>query len=107
MKKRSLGDGSVRCPDCAKECKPASIDVGGEPVAGWRCDCGYELIHPADIEKAYLFLQARKRERVVISKRGNSYMVTIPKAIADAMGIESGREAEVFLKDRRTISIVV
>jgi hypothetical protein len=107
MKKKSVGDGDIKCPDCAKACKPASIDVGGEPIAGWRCACGYELIHPKDIEKAYLFMQARKRERVVISKRGNSYMITIPKAIADVIGIESGRVAEVFLKDARTITIVV
>ena len=51
--------------------------------------------------------QAKKHERVKISKRGNSYMITIPKAIADAINIEKVKAAEVFLKDEHTISVIV
>ncbi|MDO9537651.1 MAG: hypothetical protein Q7J68_04985 [Thermoplasmata archaeon] len=40
-----------------------------------------------------------------ISKRGNSYMITIPKANADAIGIENMDMAEVNLKDRKTIMV--
>ena len=107
MKGDKLEDGSIRCPDCDKDCEPAEIEVAGTKIAGWRCDCGYELIHPKDIEKAYLFMQARRHEKVKISKRGNSYMVTIPKAIADVIGIEKTMVAEVFMKDERTITIIV
>ena len=107
MSAKPLEDGDIVCPECAKACKPALIDVAGENIGGWRCSCGYEMIRPKDFEKAYLFLQARKRERVKISKRGNSYMVTIPKAIADVIGIDKDKTAEIFLKDPHTISIIV
>ena len=84
-----------------------TINVSGAEIAGWRCSCGYEMLNPAELEKAYLFLQAQKRERVKISKRGNSYMITIPKAIADAIDIENLDMAEVYLKDRKTIMVEV
>jgi antitoxin component of MazEF toxin-antitoxin module len=52
-------------------------------------------------------MQAKKHERVRISKRGNSYMITIPKAIAEAIQIEKIKIAEIFLKDEHTISVKV
>jgi hypothetical protein len=107
MKKKRVEEGAIKCPDCGKKCKPTMIDVAGAEVEGWRCSCGYELISPKEIEKAYLFMQAQKREKVKISKRGNSYMITIPKAIADAINIDNVNVAEVFLKDKNTISIIV
>ena len=100
MTRKRVEDGAVKCPDCGKKCKPTTIDVAGAEVGGWRCGCGYELISPKEIEKAYLFMQAQKREKVKISKRGNSYMITIPKAIADAINIDTVNVAEVFLKDK-------
>ena len=107
MKKKRVEEGAIKCPDCSKKCKPTTIDVAGAEVEGWRCSCGYELISPKEIEKAYLFMQAKKHEKVKISKRGNSYMITIPKAIADAINIEGIKVAEVYLKDKSTISIKV
>lgn len=107
MKKKRVDKGDIKCPDCGKKCKPTNVEVAGAEVKGWRCECGYELISPEEIEKAYLFMQAKKRERVKISKRGNSYMITIPKAIADAIDIDNVNVAEVFLKDKNTISIII
>ncbi len=107
MKKIKLEDGSLKCPECGCDARPMMINVSGLGVKGWRCSCGYEMLHPAELEKAYLFLQAQKRERVKISKRGNSYMITIPKAIADAIGAEDLDMAEVRLKDRKTIIVEV
>lgn len=104
---KSIEEGDVKCPDCGKKCTPTLIDVAGAEVEGWRCECGYELISPKEIEKAYLFMQAKKHEKVKISKRGNSYMITIPKAIAKAINIEKVKAAEIFLKDKNTISIKV
>jgi hypothetical protein len=107
MKKKRIEDGALVCPECGKDAKPMMINVSGLGVTGWRCSCGYEMLHPAELEKAYLFLQAQKHEKVKISKRGNSYMITIPKAIADAIGIEDLDMAEVYLKDRKTIMVEV
>jgi hypothetical protein len=106
-KKKQVEEGDVRCPECGKRCRATKIEVEGIGVSGWRCGCGYELINPKEIEKAYLFMQAKKREKVKISKRGNSYMITIPKAIADAIDIDNVNVAEVFLKDKNTISIII
>lgn len=107
MTKRTLEEGDVKCPECGKRCKPTEITLSGSKLSGWRCSCGYELISPQEIEKAYLLMQAKKHEIVKISKRGNSYMITIPKAIADALHIEDKKTAEVFLKDEHTISVNV
>ena len=107
MNRKKFESGDIKCPDCGKKCQSTNIDVAGALVKGWRCKCGYELISPYEIEKAYLLMQAKKHERVKISKRGNSYMITIPKAIADAINIEKVKAAEVFLKDEHTISVIV
>ena len=107
MKKKHVEDDEIKCPNCGKKCKPTTISVAGAEVMGWRCKCGYELISPNEIERAYLLMQAKKHEKVKISKRGNSYMITIPKAIADALQIEKIKVAEVFLKDEHTISVMV
>ncbi|MBA3046369.1 MAG: AbrB/MazE/SpoVT family DNA-binding domain-containing protein [Candidatus Thermoplasmatota archaeon] len=107
MKKKKIEDGTLECPECGGKAKPMKISVAGAEISGWRCSCGYEMLSPGELEKAYLFLQAQKHERVKISKRGNSYMITIPKAIADAIGIESLDMAEVYLKDRKTIMVEV
>ncbi|UCE37557.1 MAG: hypothetical protein JSW00_19235 [Thermoplasmata archaeon] len=107
MKKKSVIEGAIKCPECGKKCKPITISVSGAKVKGWRCSCGYELISPEEIEKVYLLMQAKKHEKVKISKRGNSYMITIPKAIAEAIQIEKIKIAEVFLKDEHTISVKV
>ena len=107
MNKKKLESGDIKCPDCGKKCKPIEIAVSGAKVKGWRCKCGYELISPNEIEKAYLLMQAKKHEIVKISKRGNSYMITIPKAIADAINIGKIKAAEIFLKDEHTISVKV
>ena len=107
MKKKDVNEGGIKCPECKKICKPTTIGVAGAEVKGWRCECGYELISPEEIEKAYLFMQAKKHEKVKISKRGNSYMITIPKAIAEAIQIEKIKIAEIFLRDEHTISVKV
>jgi hypothetical protein len=107
MKNKDFESGDIKCPECGKKCKPTSIEVVGAKVQGWRCKCGYELISPKEIEKAYLLMQAKKHEKVRISKRGNSYMITIPKVIADAINIQKIKVAEIFLKDENTISIKV
>ena len=107
MKKKDVNEGAIKCPECEKKCKPTTIGVAGAEVKGWRCECGYELISPEEIEKAYLFMQAKKHEKVKISKRGNSYMITIPKAIAEAIQIEKIKIAEIFLRDEHTISVKV
>ncbi len=107
MKNKRVDEGDVKCPECGKKCKPTTIGVAKAKIKGWRCSCGYELISPEEIEKAYLLMKARQHEKVKISKRGNSYMITIPKAIADALQIEKIKAAEVFLKDEHTISVKV
>ncbi len=107
MKKKQFESGDIKCPECGKKCKPTEIAVAGAKVKGWRCGCGYELISPYEIEKAYLLMQAKKHEKVKISKRGNSYMITIPKGIADAINIQKIKAAEIFLKDEHTISILI
>ncbi|MDO9537136.1 MAG: AbrB/MazE/SpoVT family DNA-binding domain-containing protein [Thermoplasmata archaeon] len=105
MTKKKLEEKPLVCPECDGDAEPMMINVSGLGVTGWRCKCGYEMLSPGELEKAYLFLQAQKHEKVKISKRGNSYMITIPKAIADAIGIENLDMAEVYLKDRKTIIV--
>ncbi len=97
MNRKKLESGDIKCPDCGKKCRSTEIAAAGAKVKGWRCNCSYELISPYEIEKAYLLMLAKKHEKVKISKRGNSYMITIPKAIANAINIEKIKAAEVFL----------
>jgi len=105
MRDKKPEAGDIGCPECGKRCKPMTVDVADSHVRGWRCQCGYELISPAEIERAYLMMKAKNHERVKISKRGNSYMITIPKSIADAINIKKIKSAEIYLEDESTISI--
>ena len=107
MKRKKLEEKSLVCPECNGNAEPMMINVSGLGVRGWRCKCGYEMLSPEELEKAYNFLQAQKREKVKISKRGNSYMITIPKAIAIAIDIDKLDKAEVYLKDKKTIMVEV
>ena len=100
--------GSLKCPDCGSKCGRTTLKVEDITVNGWQCEsCGYELIDPAEIEQAYFILRARKKEAVKISKRGNSFMVTIPKRIVEVMGIKNHSDARICMKDKRTIEIEV
>ena len=105
---KNLEEGGLKCPQCNNLCERTEIDVEGLKVRGWKCaKCKYELLSPGALEKAYLILQAKKHEKVKISKRGNSYMITIPKAIADALDLANHSVAEVFLEDQDTISVKI
>lgn len=105
-KMAAMVKGDLKCSDCGGRCRPARIRAGGIEVQGWRCPkCGFELIGPDDVERAYFMLRARKAEDVVISKRGNSFMVTIPNAITRALGIKGSTIAEVLLEENGRIAI--
>jgi hypothetical protein len=52
-----LNDDAIKCPECGMKCMPAKINVAGADVKGWRCNCGYELINPEEIDRAYDLLQ--------------------------------------------------
>ena len=102
----ALEKGDLRCVECGDLCKPARILAGRAEVRGWRCrKCGFEAISPRDVERAYFLLKAQKPEKVRISKRGNSYMVTIPIAIAKCLGIDKSALAEILLETDGRIAI--
>ncbi len=52
-------------------------------------------------------LKAQEPSKVRISKRGNSFMVRIPVAIARSLGIEKSTLAEILLEADGTIAIKV
>ena len=103
-----LEKSTLKCVDCGGRCKPTKIKIGEALVKRWKCGhCGYEIISPNDFEHAYLMLLAKKREVVKISKRGNSYMITIPQSIAKALNISKTTFADIFLEKERKIGIEV
>lgn len=83
MKKKILRmeKGDLKCTECGDRCISTSISVEN--------------------------LQARRHEEVKISKRGNSFMITIPKSIADALGITHTTLAKVFLEGEKKIAVEV
>ena len=100
--------GGLKCTECGDLCKPARIRAGRTEVHGWRCQkCGFEAISPRDVERAYFMLKATHAEEVRISKRGNSYMVTIPAAVVRALGITKSTLAEVLLEEDGKIAITI
>jgi hypothetical protein len=105
---REMAKGPLTCPECPGICQPTTIDMEGLPIKGWECDkCGFKIVAPEDVGRAYNYLQAKKHARVKISKRGNSYMITIPKAIVDALELDKVKELEVYLEDEHTIAVKV
>ncbi len=77
--------------DCGGVMKPKVFNVEGSRVRGWECgECG-RIDYSDDIDAV---LQLRKLRgqclEVVARAVGNSEVVTIPKPIAQLMGIRKG-----------------
>lgn len=98
----------LKCIQCTAWCRPQKLNLEGYEVQGWKCPaCGYEILSPRDFEKAYLFLKAKKEKEIKISKRGNSFMITIPKQIISTLELTKKATARVYLQDARTIIVKV
>ncbi|HLF06922.1 MAG TPA: hypothetical protein VI893_07120 [Thermoplasmata archaeon] len=105
---KRLESATFVCTECGRRSEPAKVFVEGVPLRGWRCrKCGYEAISQRDLEKALALLRAKKQERMRISKRGNSVMVTLPKAVVEALDVRLPTWGEVSLLDPETIVIKV
>ena len=96
------------CTECGGPSPPSKVYVEGVPLRGWRCrKCGYETISQRDLETALALLRARKEERMRIAKRGNSVMITLPRAVVKALDLKLPGWGDVSLKDPDTIVIRV
>lgn len=80
------------------------------PVRGWRCQkCKDEALHPGDAQRALELIRARDRGEFQVKVRqvGRSLVLTVPRRLAEAYGLEEGGDAEwgVDSDDRLVVRI--
>jgi hypothetical protein len=50
--KNDYDKGSPACPTCGKKMQPTTTTLAGQKVRAWKSECGEEIIHPQDAQKA-------------------------------------------------------
>ena len=100
----------VKCKICGGdvEKKMGVMEEGGVEYEYFRCSkCSEEYLNMGQLEKvAVEFRKLKEAKEVTFQKWGNSIAVRIPKEIADAYDISSGKHGKLF-KEKDGLKIVV
>jgi len=94
---------------CGETAMPTKTNIEGFTVRAWRCKkCGEEYIDSGDAEFVLLYKKMQKHPvNAKIGVLGNSYIIRIPKEIAEIMHLKKGKKAQLKLKDPNSITVSV
>ena len=104
MKKKN----GMKCA-CGEIAQPKKTNIEGFSVRAWHCKkCGEEYIDSDDAEFVLLYKKIQKKPiNAKLGVHGNSYIIRIPKEIAEIMHLTKGKTAELKMKDQHSIIISV
>lgn len=92
----------MKCVKCGKIAKEAVLRFQGERINGWKCTCGEEYFDPAQAQR---ILSINKlKHQVLEAKLGkikSNLILRIPKAVEDALGLESGETVKMKVSNKR------
>ena len=93
-----LEQGSLRCTSCGGIARPDSFDFRGFRVGGWVCaKCGEKIINPDDAQRIFAINKLTQKQPLTakIAKVGNSFVLRIPKAFVEALGLKDKNSLEI------------
>ncbi|UCE39303.1 MAG: AbrB/MazE/SpoVT family DNA-binding domain-containing protein [Thermoplasmata archaeon] len=94
---------------CGEIAKESHTNIEGYKVRSWKCKkCGEEYIDSSDAEFVLLASKTRKNPiKARVGVLGESYIIRIPKEIAEIMHIAKGKVAKITLAGPNDILITV
>lgn len=94
---------------CGAIAKPAKVRVEGYMVRAWKCSkCKEEYLDSGDAE--FILLMKKMQRKAVTAKigvLGDSFIVRIPKEIAEALKLTRGKIAVLKLSNPNSLIVSV
>ncbi len=94
---------------CGETAKESHTNIEGYKVRSWKCEkCGEEYLDSSDAEFVLLISKTRKHPiKVKVGVLGESYIIRIPKELAEIMHIAKGKVAKITLTGPHDILVTV
>lgn len=100
--------GALKCIKCGRIAKPAKLSFHGYDIDGWKCVCGEEYYEPAQAQRI-LALNKLQREELTakLGRIRSNLILRIPKAIEEAMGLKTGEEISLQVKNKKELALKI
>ena len=102
---------AIKCHKCGSKAPADSFEFRGFKVRGWTCGkCGEKILNPDDAQRIFAInkLYSQKQPLTAkIAKVGNSFVLRIPKALVDALGLEEKSVMSIKVVDSKNVSFHV
>lgn len=101
------GYGIMICPTDKKPMEKKTFHMEGFEIRGWQCKkCDEEAFHGEDAEIYLLYKKLQKEPaKAKVGVLGKSTVLRIRKEIAEALGLEKGREIKIRIEPPRKVVI--
>ena len=98
----------MKCVKCGRTAQPAKLSFQGFGIDGWKCPCGEEYFDPSQAEQI-LSLNKLKRQAVEakLGRIRSNLILRIPKAIEQALKLQTGELVKIRVLDNKTVEIMV
>ncbi len=94
--------------ECGEFAEKGKVKFKEYKVRGWVCKkCGKEYIHPKDSARISALEKLKKGTAVKVGTLGQSFIIRIPKEMAELYKIEKGEKVKLVPEDLKKIEILV
>ncbi|MBI2173214.1 MAG: AbrB/MazE/SpoVT family DNA-binding domain-containing protein [Candidatus Aenigmarchaeota archaeon] len=88
--------------------KKKTLVIEGIDARGWECTkCKDMVLHPEDAQRILLLSKLKKGIPVTVGELGNSFVVRIPKEIAELYKLSKGEQIMMKAENDRKIELEV
>ncbi|MBI5000263.1 MAG: AbrB/MazE/SpoVT family DNA-binding domain-containing protein [Euryarchaeota archaeon] len=106
--KDELKKEKIRCT-CGKWTRPKHFNMEGFKVRGSECpSCGEVYFNIEDANKVFVYNKIKKAALTgKVTKAGNSYVLRLPKALVDALGLSINSTITISVETPTTVKLVI
>ncbi|MFH0815398.1 MAG: AbrB/MazE/SpoVT family DNA-binding domain-containing protein [Methanobacteriota archaeon] len=106
--KDELKKEKVKCA-CGKWTRPRHFNLDGFAVRGSECPgCGEAYFNAEDANKALVYNKIKNAILTgKVAKAGNSYVLRLPKALVEALGLTVDSTITICVEGPKTLKLVV